>query len=73
MKIAFGNAGSDVDDAFEAASAPVGSDRGHQKGEDECQAGGHGQPVAKLRGNGFHIGERVREADGAAGDRNRYI
>ncbi len=73
LKIAFGNAGSDVDDAFEAASAPVGSDRGHQKGEDECQAGGHGQPVAKLRGNGFHIGERVREADGAAGDRNRYI
>jgi hypothetical protein len=40
LKIAFGDTGGDVDDAFETASAPVGSDGGHREGKEECQGGG---------------------------------
>ena len=38
LEVAFGNAGGDVDDAIEAASAPVSRDGGHEKGEDEREA-----------------------------------
>jgi len=33
LEIALGNAGGDIDDAFEAASAPLGSGRGHNQRE----------------------------------------
>ena len=66
LEIAFGDAGGDFDDAFEAAGGPIGGDGGHYESEEEGQTGSQCQAVANLRGDGFHIGERIGEADGAA-------
>ncbi len=66
LKVAFGDAGGDIDDALKAASAPIGGDRGHQQGEEEGHAGSQFQPAANLRGNGFDIGERIGQANGAS-------
>ncbi len=73
LEVAFGDTGGDINDPFEAASAPTGGDGSHQQSEQERQTRSQREPVTYLRGNGFDIGERIGEADSAAGDRNGDI
>ena len=73
LKVALGDAGGDIDDAFEAASGPIRGDRGYQKGKEERQSGSEFQPAANLQGHGFDVGERIGQADGAAGDGNGHV
>src|SRR6202050_1488181 len=73
LQIAFGDTGSDIDYALEAASRPIRGDPGYKKSEKKSQAGSLRQPVANLRGNRFDIGKRVGQADSAAGDGSGHI
>ncbi len=73
LKIAFRDAGGDIDDALQAARAPMRGDGGDQQREEERHNGCQFQPMVDLLRYGFNIGERVSQAHRSTGDGRGHI
>ncbi len=72
-EVALLDADGDIDDVLEASRGPDGSGGGDEQGEEQSDGRAPEQAAIDLRLNGFDIGKRIGEPDGATGDGDGHV